>query len=41
MNSEWEVSADHVRPVGGEVVDIDVCRDDSEQATRQNRQKVP
>ncbi len=38
--SEWEsggalekgVSADHVRPVGGEVVDIDVCRDDSEEA---------
>ena len=25
------MSADHVRPVGGEVVDIDVCRDDSEQ----------
>ena len=31
------MSADHVRPVGGEVVDIDVCRDDSEEAIRDRK----
>ena len=29
-----EGSADHVRPVGGEVIEIGLCGDDSEQAAK-------